>query len=69
MLLQKNIVKRYLGTLDVEQATRADGAILLRGEVIGVIELKDHKTPDLTSIEGQATASLTPTDRPRQNAE
>ena len=33
---------------------KADGAILLDGEVIGVIELKDHKTPDLASIENQA---------------
>lgn len=33
---------------------KADGAILLNDVVIGVIELKDHKTPDLASIEGQA---------------
>ena len=33
---------------------KADGAILLNDQVIGVIELKDHKTPDLASIEGQA---------------
>ena len=33
---------------------KADGAILLNGAVIGVIELKDHKTPDLASIENQA---------------
>ena len=33
---------------------KADGAILVDGKVIGVIELKDHKTPDLASIEGQA---------------
>ena len=33
---------------------KADGAILLDGKVIGVIELKDHKTPDLASIENQA---------------
>lgn len=33
---------------------KADGAILLNDMVIGVIELKDHKTPDLTSIELQA---------------
>ena len=33
---------------------KADGAILIDGKVIGVIELKDHKTPDLTSIENQA---------------
>ena len=33
---------------------KADGAILLDDKVIGVIELKDHKTPDLASIENQA---------------
>ena len=33
---------------------KADGAILMDGKVIGVIELKDHKTPDLASIETQA---------------
>lgn len=33
---------------------KADGAILLNDVVIGVIELKDHKTPDLASIELQA---------------
>lgn len=33
---------------------KADGAILIDYKVIGVIELKDHKTPDLASIEGQA---------------
>ena len=33
---------------------KADGAILIDGKTIGVIELKDHKTPDLTSIETQA---------------
>ena len=33
---------------------KADGAILTDGKVIGVIELKDHKTPDLASIELQA---------------
>ena len=33
---------------------KADGAILLDGKTIGVIELKDHKTPDLASIETQA---------------
>ena len=35
-------------------AKKADGAILLDDKVIGVIELKDHKTPDLASIETQA---------------
>ena len=33
---------------------KADGAIIIDDKVIGVIELKDHKTPDLTSIENQA---------------
>ena len=33
---------------------KADGAILIEDKVIGVIELKDHKTPDLASIENQA---------------
>ena len=33
---------------------KADGAILLDGKVIGVIELKDHKTPDLSKVESQA---------------
>lgn len=33
---------------------KADGAILLDGNVIGVIELKDHKTTDLSKIEAQA---------------
>ena len=33
---------------------KADGAILKGDKVIGVIELKDHKTPDLASIENQA---------------
>ena len=33
---------------------KADGAILIDGKVTGVIELKDHKTPDLASIENQA---------------
>ena len=30
---------------------KADGAIQLDGKVIGVIELKDHKTPDLSKVE------------------
>ncbi|MBQ3628093.1 MAG: N-6 DNA methylase [Bacteroidaceae bacterium] len=33
---------------------KADGAILLNDDVIGVIELKDHKTTDLCKVEGQA---------------
>lgn len=35
-------------------AKKADGAILQEGNVIGVIELKDHKTTDLSKIENQA---------------
>ncbi|MBO4314582.1 MAG: hypothetical protein J5867_01260, partial [Prevotella sp.] len=35
-------------------AKKADGAILLDGNVVGVIELKDHKTTDLSKIETQA---------------
>ena len=35
-------------------AKKADGAILIEGKVVGVIELKDHKTPDLTKVEPQA---------------
>ena len=35
-------------------AKKADGAILKDGKVIGVIELKDHKTTDLSKIETQA---------------
>lgn len=33
---------------------KADGAILVDGTVVGVIELKDHKTTDLSKIEQQA---------------
>ncbi len=35
-------------------AKKADGAILRDGKVIGVIELKDHKTTDLNHVERQA---------------
>lgn len=35
-------------------AKKADGAILQDGKVIGVIELKDHKTTDLSKAEAQA---------------
>ena len=35
-------------------AKKADGAILRDGKVIGVIELKDHKTTDLSHVERQA---------------
>ena len=34
-------------------ARKADGAILCNGKVIGVIELKDHKTTDLSRVEPQ----------------
>ena len=33
---------------------KADGAIIRGGQVVGVIELKDHKTTDLSKIEPQA---------------
>ena len=33
---------------------KADGAIQKEGKVIGVIELKDHKTTDLSKVESQA---------------
>jgi len=33
---------------------KADGAILVNGEVVGIIELKDHKTTDLKQVETQA---------------
>jgi len=36
-----------------EDARKADAAILLDNEVIGVIELKDGKTTDLKTVEGQ----------------
>ncbi len=35
-------------------AKKADGAIIIDGKVIGVIELKDHKTTDLAKVEAQA---------------
>ncbi|KAA6302925.1 MAG: Modification methylase TaqI [Candidatus Ordinivivax streblomastigis] len=35
-------------------AKKADGAIVIKGEVRGVIELKDHKTTDLKQVESQA---------------
>ena len=35
-------------------AKKADGAILHGEKVVGVIELKDHKTTDLSKVEGQA---------------
>ena len=33
---------------------KADGAIIMDGDVVGVIELKDHKTTDLSKVEPQA---------------
>ena len=33
---------------------KADGAILIEEKVVGIIELKDHKTPDLSKVETQA---------------
>lgn len=39
---------------DTKDAKKADGAILVSGEVVAVIELKDHKTPDLDKVERQA---------------
>ncbi|MBO2525453.1 MAG: restriction endonuclease subunit M [Bacteroidetes bacterium] len=39
---------------NVANSKKADGAILLDGKVIGIIELKDHKTTDLAKIEAQA---------------
>ncbi|NLO70762.1 MAG: N-6 DNA methylase [Porphyromonadaceae bacterium] len=33
---------------------KADGAILIDGEVVGIIELKDSKTTDLKTVEAQA---------------
>lgn len=33
---------------------KADGAILIDGKAVGVIELKDHKTRDLRTVEAQA---------------
>ena len=33
---------------------KADGAILVNGNVVGIVELKDHKTTDLSKVEAQA---------------
>lgn len=35
-------------------AKKADGAILINNEIVGIIELKDHKTNDLSKVEQQA---------------
>jgi len=37
-----------------KDSKKADGAILVNGEVVGIIELKDHKTTDLKQVEAQA---------------
>ena len=37
-----------------KDSKKADGAILVNGEVKAVIELKDHKTTDLKQVEAQA---------------
>lgn len=37
-----------------QDSQKADGAIIIDGDVRAVIELKDHKTPNLKKIEGQA---------------
>lgn len=39
---------------NVKDAKKADGAILLDGNAVGVIELKGTDTPDLDKVEGQA---------------
>ena len=39
---------------NISNAKKADGAILVDGEVVGIIELKDGKTTDLTKVEQQA---------------
>ena len=39
---------------NAKNAKKADGAILLGDKVVGIIELKDHKTTDLGKIEAQA---------------
>jgi type I restriction-modification system DNA methylase subunit/REP element-mobilizing transposase RayT len=38
----------------ITDATKSDGAILLNGEVMGVVELKDTGTPDLDKVSNQA---------------
>jgi len=37
-----------------KDSKKADGAIIVKGEVVGVVELKDHKTIDLKQVENQA---------------
>lgn len=49
--LDYNLITEHKNEKD---SKKADGAILVRGEVVGVIELKDHKTIDLKQVEAQA---------------
>lgn len=46
-----NLTTEYKNSTD---SRKADGAILLEGNPIGIIELKDHKTQDLRDVETQA---------------
>ena len=46
-----NLITEQKNEID---SKKADGAILLNDNVIGVIELKDHKTTDLSKVEPQA---------------
>lgn len=46
-----NLTTEYKNATD---SRKADGAILLEGNPIGIIELKDHKTQDLREVETQA---------------
>ncbi|MCQ2113265.1 MAG: BREX-1 system adenine-specific DNA-methyltransferase PglX [Bacteroidaceae bacterium] len=39
---------------DVKDSKKSDGAILVNNDVVGVIELKDMKTPDIDKVESQA---------------
>ena len=39
---------------DTKGSKKADAAILQDGDVVAVVELKDHKTPDLDKVERQA---------------
>lgn len=46
-----NLITEKKNTTD---SKKADSAILRDGKVIGIIELKDHKTPNLKQVETQA---------------
>ncbi len=46
-----NLTTEFKNTTD---SRKADGAILLEGNPIGIIELKNHKTQDLREVETQA---------------